>query len=190
MSFWAATVITNLFSAIPIFGNDIVFLLWGNFTISNSTLNRFFSFHFLLPFLLLIFIILHFIFLHERGSANPLKVYFFTDKILFNPYYTLKDFFIVCSVLFFCIYLILINPNLLGHPDNYIQANPLVTPSHIVPEWYFLLFYAILRAVPSKLGGFLVLLFSIFILIFFPFFFKKFGIFFKKDYEYSKLFNK
>ena len=173
MSFWAATVITNLFSSIPLFGNDIVLLLWGNYTVSNSTLNRFFSFHFLLPFILLILVFLHLIFLHEKGSSNPLKIYYFIDKVLFHPYFTIKDIYTIFLIIIFFIYLILINPNLLGHSDNYIQANPLVTPSHIVPEWYFLLFYAILRAVPSKLGGFLTLLLSIFILLIFPFFIKK-----------------
>ena len=187
MSFRAATVITNLFSSIPIFGNEIVFLLWGNYTVSNSTLNRFFSFHFLLPFLLIVFTFLHLIFLHEKGSSNPLKVYLLNDKVLFDPYYTIKDIFIVFSFFVIFMYIFLFDSNLLGHSDNYIKANPLVTPTHIVPEWYFLLFYAILRAVPSKLGGFLVLLLSIFILFIFPFFFKKFNIL-NKLYNYNKLF--
>jgi len=134
MSFWAATVITNLFSSIPIFGESIVYLLWGDYTVSNSTLNRFFSFHFLLPFILFIIIVLHLIFLHEKGSSDSLKIYNFSDKVLFNPYYTIKDLFIVFGILVFFIYLICFNPNLLSHYDNYIQANPLVTPAHIVPE--------------------------------------------------------
>ena len=168
MSFWAATVITNLFSAIPVFGNYIVIWLWGAFAVSTSTLNRFFSFHFILPFLMLFFIGLHVIFLHERGSSNRMSFFFYMDKLFFHPFFTSKDlnfmYYIVCAYVF----IIGFYPNYLGHPDNYIQADPLLTPAHIVPEWYFLPFYAILRSVPSKLGGVLVLFISIGVLFVFP----------------------
>ena len=150
MSFWAATVITNLFSSIPIFGKDIVILLWGDYNVSNATLNRFFSLHFLLPFILFIFIIFHILFLHEKGSSNSLVKYSLTEKSLFHPFFTYKDLYIIN--LWFVVFFFIVGfyPDLLGHPDNYVPANPLVTPSHIVPEWYFLFFYAILRAIPSK----------------------------------------
>lgn len=168
MSFRAATVITNLFSAIPVFGDYIVIWLWGAFAVSTSTLNRFFSFHFILPFLMLFFIGLHIIFLHERGSSNRMSFFFFMDKLFFHPFFTSKDlnfmYYIVCAYVF----IIGFYPNYLGHPDNYIQADPLLTPAHIVPEWYFLPFYAILRSVPSKLGGVLVLFISIGVLFIFP----------------------
>ena len=173
MSFWAATVITNLASAIPVIGNDIVFWLWGGFSVDNPTLNRFFSFHYLLPFVLLGLVILHVIFLHEHGSSSPLGVNKNHDLIAFHPYFTIKDIFGIIIFLIFFSYFIFFNPNLLGHPDNYIEANPLVTPTHIVPEWYFLPFYAILRSIPNKLGGVILLLLAIFILILLPFYLKK-----------------
>lgn len=173
MSFWAATVITNLASAIPIIGNDIVYWLWGGFSVDNPTLNRFFSFHYLLPFILLGLVFLHIIFLHETGSSSPLGINKNHDLIPFHPYFTIKDIFGLIIFLLFFSYFIFFQPNLLGHPDNYIEANPLVTPTHIVPEWYFLPFYAILRAVPNKLGGVILLLMAIFILILLPFFLKR-----------------
>jgi len=171
MSFWAATVITNLASAIPFIGTDIVYWLWGGFSVDNATLNRFFSFHYLLPFILVGLVIVHLILLHENGSNNPLGIKsIIIDKVPFNPYFTVKDIFglVIFAILF--VYLVFFDPNLLGHPDNYIPGNPLVTPAHIVPEWYFLPFYAILRCVPHKLSGVILMLFSIIILIVMPFF--------------------
>lgn len=171
MSFWAATVITNLASAIPIFGTEVVYWLWGGFSVSNATLNRFFSFHYLLPFLLVGLVAVHIFLLHEDGSNNPLGVSISKiDKAPFAPYFTIKDIFgIIVFLILFC-YLVFFDPNLLGHPDNYIPAQPLVTPAHIVPEWYFLPFYAILRSIPNKLGGVLLLLSAIFVLLLLPFF--------------------
>jgi len=174
MSFWAATVITNLFSAVPVFGDYITVWLWGSYSVSGSTLNRFFTFHFILPFIILLFVLIHFLFLHEVGSTNNLLFNKKYDKILFHPFYTFKDFFIV--FLFFLFFFIFIGflPNYLSHSDNYIQADSLVTPAHIVPEWYFSLFYAMLRSIPSKLGGIIVLLLSIVILFIFPVFIRIF----------------
>ncbi|PZW48158.1 ubiquinol-cytochrome c reductase cytochrome b subunit [Humitalea rosea] len=170
MSFWGATVITNLFSAFPIIGDSIVTWLWGGFSVDNPTLNRFFSLHYLLPFVIAGVVFLHIAALHITGSNNPLGVEPKgpQDTIPFHPYYTIKDsfglviYFVVFAVLVFFI------PNYLGHPDNYIPANPLVTPPHIVPEWYFLPFYAILRAVPDKLGGVLMMFGSIALLFVLP----------------------
>jgi len=178
MSFWAATVITNLFSAVPIFGNYITVWLWGSYSVTGATLNRFFSFHFILPFILLILVIIHFLFLHEVGSSNNLQIIKSFDKILFHPYYTFKDLFAFIFIVFFYLIFIGIMPNYLSHSDNYIPADPLVTPAHIVPEWYFSLFYAMLRSVPSKLGGVVVLFFSILILFIFPLFIRIFFLFF------------
>lgn len=153
MSFWGATVITNLFSAIPFIGESIVYWLWGGFSVDNATLNRFFSFHYLLPFVIAGAAGLHLFVLHETGSNNPLGINAKVDKVPFHPYYTLKDVYgLVLFAIFFGIF-VFFYPNTLGHPDNYIEANPLVTPPHIVPEWYFLPFYAILRSIPDKLGG-------------------------------------
>lgn len=153
MSFWGATVITNLFSAIPGIGNSIVQLLWGGFSVDNPTLNRFFSLHYLLPFLIVGVVLLHLVLLHQNGSNNPLGISSVFDRIPFYPYFYVKDLFgFLLFVLFFSFFVIYA-PNYLGHPDNYIEANPLVTPAHIVPEWYFLPFYAILRTIPDKLGG-------------------------------------
>jgi ubiquinol-cytochrome c reductase cytochrome b subunit len=170
MSFWGATVITNLFSAIPGIGESIVTWLWGGFSVDNATLNRFFSLHYLLPFVILGLVVLHLVALHIHGSNNPTGVEVKSEKdtIPFHPYYTIKDF--VGFGFFFLVfaYFIFFNPNSLGHPDNYIPANPMVTPAHIVPEWYFLPFYAILRAVPSKLGGVTLMFGSILILFFLP----------------------
>lgn len=153
MSFWGATVITNLFSAIPLVGPSIVEWLWGGFSVDNATLNRFFSFHYLLPFVIAGLVIIHLALLHKDGSSNPLGVETLVDNISFYPYFYVKDllsFFVLLAVFSFFVFFY---PNLLGHPDNYIPANPLVTPAHIVPEWYFLPFYAILRSIPDKLGG-------------------------------------
>ena len=174
MSYWAATVITNLFSAIPIFGEHIVLWLWGSFSVSTITLNRFFTFHFVLPFVLLFFVFLHFVFLHKVGSSNNLLINKKIDKIMFHPFYSFKDLIVVFAVLVIFFIFIWLFPNYLSHPDNYVMADSLTTPAHIVPEWYFLVFYAMLRSIPSKLGGILVLLLSIVILFLFPFFVKVF----------------
>ena len=171
MSFWGATVITNLFSAIPVVGKSIVEWLWGGYSVDNPTLNRFFVLHFLMPFLILGIVLLHLLALHTAGSNNPTGVPVKTKKdvIPFHPYFTIKD--LVGFAIFFLIfgYFLFFYPNALGHPDNYIPANPLVTPAHIVPEWYFLPFYAILRAVPDKLGGVLMMFGAIILLFFLPY---------------------
>ena len=164
MSFWGATVITNLFSAIPGVGDSIVQLLWGGFSVDNPTLNRFYSLHYLLPFIIAALAGLHLVLLHQNGSNNPLGVTSLYDRIPFYPYFYVKDsvgFFVWILIFsFFVIYA----PNYLGHPDNYIEANPLVTPPHIVPEWYFLPFYAVLRTIPDKLGGVVLMVAAIIIL--------------------------
>jgi len=170
MSFWGATVITNLFSAIPLVGESIVTWLWGGFSVDNATLNRFFSLHYLLPFMIAGVVVLHIWALHIAGNNNPtgISVKSSQDTVPFHPYYTMKDgFAIVCFALFFGWFLFYI-PNYLGHPDNYVEANPLVTPAHIVPEWYFLPFYAILRSIPSKLGGVLAMFGAIAVLFVLP----------------------
>lgn len=163
MSFWGATVITNLFSAFPVVGEWIVQLLWGGFSVDNPTLNRFFALHYLLPFVIVGVVFLHVVALHITGSNNPLGIEPKgpQDTLPFHPYYTAKDSFGL--VIYFIVFAVLVffAPNYLGHPDNYIPADPLVTPAHIVPEWYFLPFYAILRAVPDKLGGVLMMFGSI-----------------------------
>jgi ubiquinol-cytochrome c reductase cytochrome b subunit len=162
MSYWGATVITNLFSAIPVVGESVVTWLWGGYSVDNPTLNRFFALHYLLPFIILGLVIIHVAALHTHGSNNPKGIDVkkgSSDTIPFHPYYTVKDFFGFGVYFLIFAYFIFFEPNYLGHPDNYIPANPLVTPAHIVPEWYFLPFYAILRAVPSKLGG-VILMFS------------------------------
>jgi ubiquinol-cytochrome c reductase cytochrome b subunit len=170
MSFWGATVITNLFSAFPLVGEWIVSLLWGGFSVDNPTLNRFFSLHYLLPFLIVGVVFLHVVALHITGSNNPLGIEPKgpQDTLPFHPYYTAKDSFGL--VIYFIVFagFVFFAPNYLGHPDNYIPADPLVTPAHIVPEWYFLPFYAILRAVPDKLGGVLLMFGSIAILFVLP----------------------
>lgn len=168
MSFWGATVITNLFSAVPFIGDDIVQLLWGGFSVDNPTLNRFFSLHYLLPFLITGLVVGHLLLLHKDGSNNPLGINSSLDRIPFLPYFYIKDLFgLVLFALFFSFFVIYA-PNYLGHPDNYIEADPMVTPAHIVPEWYFLPFYAILRTVPNKLGGVILMVFAIAILLFLP----------------------
>ena len=168
ISFWGATVITNLLSAIPYVGEMIVQWVWGAFAVDNATLNRFFSIHFLLPFLIAAFIIIHLLFLHQTGSNNPLGLNRKTDKIPFHPYFSIKDLFGFIVILFILILLTLLSPNILGDPDNFTPANPLVTPAHIQPEWYFLFAYAILRSIPNKLGGVIALLLSILILAILP----------------------
>jgi len=170
MSFWGATVITNIFSAIPLVGESIVTWLWGGFAVDNPTLNRFFALHYLLPFIIVGLVALHLIALHKNGSGNPTGVEVKTkaDTIPFHPYYTIKDFVGFGVFLIVFCYFVFFRPNYLGHPDNYIEANPMVTPAHIVPEWYFLPFYAILRAIPNKLLGVVALFGSILILFALP----------------------
>lgn len=164
MSFWGATVITNLFSAIPFVGPAIVEWLWGGFSVDNATLNRFFSLHYLLPFILAALAGLHIVILHISGSNNPLGIRSVNDYIQFHPYFSVKDIFsVVIFIIFFSIFLFFY-PNLLGHTDNYIPANAMVTPTHIVPEWYFLPFYAILRSIPDKLTGVIAMVVAILIL--------------------------
>lgn len=168
MSFWGATVITNLFSAIPFVGGSIVEWLWGGFSVDNATLNRFFSLHYLLPFVIAGLTILHLTLLHQEGSNNPLGINTNVDSISFYPYFYVKDLFAFLILLFFFAFLIFFIPNVLGHSDNYIPANPLVTPPHIVPEWYFLPFYAILRSIPDKLGGVIAMVCAILVLLLLP----------------------
>ena len=170
MSFWGATVITNLFSAIPLVGESIVSWLWGGFAVDNALLNRFFALHYLFPFLIVGVVILHIIALHTHGSNNPLGIDRSgpQDSISFHPYYTIKDLFGLSFVLTIFFLVVFYAPNFLGHPDNYIPADPLKTPAHIVPEWYFLPFYAILRAIPDKLGGVIAMISAIMILFFLP----------------------
>ncbi len=170
MSFWGATVITNLVATIPIIGEPVLTLLLGGYSVDNPTLNRFFSLHYLLPFVIFGVVILHIWALHVTGNNNPtgIEVKDSKDTISFHPYYTVKDLFAyIVFLLMFC-YFIFYNPNILGHPDNYIEADPMLTPAHIVPEWYLLPFYAILRAVPDKLMGVLLMFGSIVVLFFLP----------------------
>ncbi|MEM9632001.1 MAG: cytochrome b/b6 [Pseudomonadota bacterium] len=170
MSFWGATVITNLFSAIPLVGEAIKTWLWGGFAVDNPTLNRFFSLHYLLPFMIFGVVLLHVWAFHTTGNNNPSGVQPKTkqDTVPFHPYYTIKDLFAIIVFMIFFAWFAFYLPNYMGHPDNYIEANPLVTPAHIVPEWYFLPFYAILRAVPDKLGGVLAMFGAIAILFVLP----------------------
>uniref|UniRef100_A0AAU8G9B7 Cytochrome b n=1 Tax=Colposcenia aliena TaxID=3101724 RepID=A0AAU8G9B7_9HEMI len=170
MSFWGATVITNLVSAIPYIGENLVTWLWGGFAVDNPTLTRFFSIHFMLPFLIMMMIVFHLIFLHETGSSNPLGTPLNNDKIPFYPYFLIKDF--MGFMFFFNLFIIIIMyfPYMMNDPDNFIPANPMNTPLHIQPEWYFLFAYSILRAIPNKLGGVVALLFSILILLTLPLF--------------------
>uniref|UniRef100_A0A915VEZ7 Cytochrome b n=7 Tax=Pseudaspius brandtii TaxID=3273798 RepID=A0A915VEZ7_PSEBD len=168
MSFWGATVITNLMSAVPYMGDTLVQWIWGGFSVDNATLTRFFAFHFLLPFVIAGATILHLLFLHETGSNNPAGLNSDADKISFHPYFSYKDLLGFVVMLLALTSLALFSPNLLGDPDNFTPANPLVTPPHIQPEWYFLFAYAILRSIPNKLGGVLALLFSILVLMVVP----------------------
>nr|AHA52570.1 cytochrome b [Pselaphanus sp. QL-2013] len=168
MSFWGATVITNLLSAIPE-GDLIVKWIWGGFSVNNASLNRFYSFHFLMPFILIMFVFLHLMFLHFVGSSNPLGVNSNYYKINFHNYYTLKDLFGMFIMLLLFKMLIIYNPYILGDPENFIEANSMITPLHIQPEWYFLFAYTILRSIPNKLSGVIALLMSILILLILPF---------------------
>nr|ASY98105.1 cytochrome b [Blepharopsis mendica] len=168
MSFWGATVITNLLSAIPYLGIELVQWVWGGFAVDNATLNRFFTFHFVLPFIIAAMVMIHLLFLHQTGSNNPLGVNSNIDKIPFHPYFTFKDILGFIILFMLLSILSLKEPYILGDPDNFIPANPLVTPVHIQPEWYFLFAYAILRSIPNKLGGVIALVMSIAILFFMP----------------------
>nr|YP_010950058.1 cytochrome b [Bathyraja parmifera]WMI35962.1 cytochrome b [Bathyraja parmifera] len=168
MSFWGATVITNLLSAFPYMGGILVEWIWGGFSVDNATLTRFFAFHFLFPFLITALMLLHILFLHETGSNNPTGLNSTMDKIPFHPYYSYKDLLGFFILILFLTLLTLFLPNLLGDAENFIPANPLITPPHIKPEWYFLFAYAILRSIPNKMGGVLALLFSILILMLVP----------------------
>ena len=168
MSLWGATVITNLLTVIPFVGNLIVEWLWGGFSVDNPTLNRFFSFHYLLPFILVGLSVVHIVILHQDGSGNPLGVNSKTDKIAFYPYFVVKDLLSLIIFILFFSFFIYFYPNFLGHPDNYVEANSMVTPIHIVPEWYFLPFYAILRSIPNKLWGVVMMLCSILVLLSLP----------------------
>nr|ABB54837.1 cytochrome b [Promethichthys prometheus]WMY89953.1 cytochrome b [Promethichthys prometheus] len=169
MSFWGATVITNLLSAVPYVGTMLVEWIWGGFSVDNATLTRFFAFHFLFPFVIAAMTILHLLFLHETGSNNPIGLNSNADKISFHPYFSYKDLLGFAVLLAALACLALFSPNLLGDPDNFTPANPMVTPPHIKPEWYFLFAYAILRSIPNKLGGVLALLASILVLMVVPF---------------------
>nr|UNI92568.1 cytochrome b [Euplax sp.] len=169
MSFWGATVITNLFSAIPFIGTDLVQWIWGGFSVSNATLTRFFSFHFILPLLAAAFSMIHILFLHQAGANNPLGIASGIDKVPFHPYFTFKDIVGFLLLTMFLLFLTLLSPYFLSDPDNFIPANPLVTPPHIQPEWYFLFAYAILRSIPNKLGGVIALASSVAILMILPF---------------------
>lgn len=169
MSFWGATVITNFFSAFPVVGDLITVWLWGGFSVDNATLNRFFSLHFLLPFVIAALSLAHIALLHGPKSGNPLGLDSKVDRIPFHPYFTVKDLFGFVAFAMFFSYFVYFNPNMLGHPDNYIPANPMVTPAHIVPEWYYLPSYAILRSIPDKLGGVCALFGSILVFYLLPF---------------------
>ena len=170
MSYWAATVITNLFSAIPVVGQGIVTFLWGGFTVGNPTLNRFYALHYLLPFVILGVVLLHLIALHRFGSNNPLGIDMKgpQDTLPFHPYFTIKDLFGLTVFLLIYAFFVFYAPNFLGSADNYIPANPMQTPNHIVPEWYLLPYYAILRSVPNKLFGVILAFGSIFLMFLVP----------------------
>ena len=171
MSFWGATVITNLFSAIPLVGDSITTWLWGGYSVDNPTLTRFFSLHYLFPFLILGLVILHIWALHVPGNNNPIGIDIkkpSKDTVPFHPYIVIKDLFALLIFLIIFAFFVFFSPNILGHADNYIEANPLVTPAHIVPEWYLLPFYAILRSVPDKLLGVIAMFAAIFVLVILP----------------------
>ena len=171
MSFWGATVITNLFSAIPLVGESITNWLWGGYSVDNPTLTRFFSLHYLFPFLILGLVILHIWALHVPGNNNPIGIDIkkpSNDTVPFHPYIVIKDLFALLIFLIIFAFFVFYSPNILGHSDNYIEANPLVTPAHIVPEWYLLPFYAILRSVPDKLLGVIAMFAAIFVLVILP----------------------
>lgn len=168
MSFWGTTVITNLLSAIPYIGGDVVMWLWGGFAVGNPTLTRFFSFHFILPFIISGLVIIHLLLLHQTGSNNPLGISASSSKVAFSPYFITKDLRGVFTLFSAFFLLVLLFPWLLGDPENFLPANPLVTPIHIQPEWYFLFAYTILRAIPNKLGGVIALVSSVLILLLLP----------------------
>nr|AIW06125.1 cytochrome b [Leptocorisa sp. MT-2014] len=168
MSLWGATVITNLLSAVPYLGNEIVKWLWGGFSVDNATLTRFFTLHFLMPFMIAAMVMIHLLFLHQTGSNNPLGLNSNYDKIPFHPYFSIKDLMGMVFTLTMFSLLILLEPRMLGDPENFIPANPLVTPVHIQPEWYFLFAYAILRSIPNKLGGVVAMILSIVIITILP----------------------
>ena len=171
MSFWGATVITNLFSAIPLVGESIVTWLWGGYSVDNPTLTRFFSLHYLIPFLILGLVVLHIWALHVPGNNNPIGIDLkkpSKDTVPFHPYIVIKDLFALLIFLIVFAFFVFYSPNILGHADNYIEANPMVTPAHIVPEWYLLPFYAILRSVPDKLLGVIAMFGALFILVILP----------------------
>nr|AEL17410.1 cytochrome b [Paradoxornis guttaticollis] len=168
MSFWGATVITNLFSAIPYIGQTLVEWAWGGFSVDNPTLTRFFAIHFLLPFVITGLTLVHLTLLHETGSNNPLGIPSDCDKIPFHPYYSTKDLLGFALMFIPLATLALFAPNMLGDPENFTPANPLATPPHIKPEWYFLFAYAILRSIPNKLGGVLALAASVLVLFLIP----------------------
>jgi ubiquinol-cytochrome c reductase cytochrome b subunit len=172
MSFWGATVITNLFTAIPFVGKPFALWLWGGYSVGAATLTRFFSFHYCLPFIIVAVVLIHLVLLHQDGSNNNFGILAVPDKISFYPYFYVKDYFGLLVIILVYAGFIFYTPDLLNHPDNYIEANPLVTPAHIVPEWYFLPFYAILRSVPNKLGGVVAMALAIFIYFFLPFGFR------------------
>nr|YP_004021902.1 cytochrome b [Phraortes sp. Iriomote Island]BAJ24502.1 cytochrome b [Phraortes sp. Iriomote Island] len=174
MSFWGATVITNLMSAIPYLGSDLVQWIWGGFAIENATLNRFFTMHFMMPFIISAAVMIHLLFLHQTGSNNPLGLNSNIDKITFHPFFSWKDIFGMLIIMMMLSMLVMMEPNMLGDPDNFTPANPLVTPIHIQPEWYFLFAYAILRSIPNKLGGVIALMMSILILMIMPLYKSKF----------------
>nr|YP_009158073.1 cytochrome b [Dolicheulota formosensis]AKJ85740.1 cytochrome b [Dolicheulota formosensis] len=168
MSYWGATVITNLFSAVPYFGETLVSWIWGGFSVNQATLNRFYSFHFLLPFLVGIMSLLHLVFLHDKGSTNPLGNLSHVSKVPFHPYFSWKDLVGFSIMIFLVMYVVFFYPNFFTDPENFMEANSMVTPVHIQPEWYFLFAYAILRSVPSKLGGVMALAASVLYLYAFP----------------------
>nr|BAJ24463.1 cytochrome b [Pulchriphyllium giganteum] len=168
MSFWGATVITNLLSAMPYVGNELVQWSWGGFAVNNATLNRFFTLHFMLPFIISGLVMIHLMYLHKNGSNNPLGIKSDIDKIPFHPFFSTKDLISGMLTMTIMLMMILANPYLLNDPENFIPANPLITPNHIQPEWYFLFAYAILRSIPNKLGGVIALMTSILILTIMP----------------------
>nr|AHJ39830.1 cytochrome b [Haematopinus asini]AHY04294.1 cytochrome b [Haematopinus asini] len=172
MSYWGATVITNLLTALPYWGASLTAWIWGGFSVGNPTLVRFFSIHFLLPFVIAFMVVVHLFFLHKFGSSNPLGVGNKSDMVWFHPYYTVKDILGVVFLLGVCVSGLLLTPYFLMDPDNFLSANPLNTPPHIQPEWYFLFAYSILRSVPNKLGGVVMLMMSILILALIPFYSK------------------
>nr|YP_010463316.1 cytochrome b [Pirkimerus japonicus]UUJ37840.1 cytochrome b [Pirkimerus japonicus] len=168
MSLWGATVITNLLSALPYLGNSLVKWLWGGFSVDNATLTRFFTLHFLLPFIISALVMIHLLFLHQTGSNNPMGIKSNNDKIPFHPFFSIKDIMSMILIIYMFSMITLIEPRALGDPENFIPANPLVTPVHIQPEWYFLFAYAILRSIPNKLGGVMMMMLSIAMLIILP----------------------